>query len=53
MGERGLLDTSILVVSDASPLLGQMAISFVSLAELLGRPRGSGDNVNSRVREDG
>jgi predicted nucleic acid-binding protein len=34
MLERGLLDTSVLVAEDVSPLPGQLAISVVSMAEL-------------------
>jgi toxin FitB len=31
---RGILDTSVLIADDVSPLLGELAISVVSLAEL-------------------
>jgi predicted nucleic acid-binding protein len=34
MVERGLLDTSLLIADDVSPLPGQFAISVVSMAEL-------------------
>jgi predicted nucleic acid-binding protein len=34
MVERGLLDTSLLIADDVSPLPGQLAISVVSMAEL-------------------
>lgn len=34
MVERGLLDTSVLIAEDISPLPGQLAISVVSMAEL-------------------
>lgn len=34
MVERGLLDTSVLIAEDVSPLPGQLAISVVSVAEL-------------------
>lgn len=34
MVERGLLDTSVLIAEDVSPLPGQLAISVVSMAEL-------------------
>ncbi len=34
MLERGLLDTSVLIADDVSPLPGQLAISVISLAEL-------------------
>jgi len=32
--ERGLLDTSVLIALDVSPLPGQLAISVISVAEL-------------------
>jgi predicted nucleic acid-binding protein len=32
--ERGLLDTSVLIAEDVSPLPGQLAISAISVAEL-------------------
>jgi predicted nucleic acid-binding protein len=32
--ERGLLDTSVLIAEDVSPLPGQLAISVISVAEL-------------------
>ncbi len=34
MSGRGLLDTSILIAEDVSPLPGQLAISVISVAEL-------------------
>ncbi len=34
MVERGLLDTSVLIAEDVSPLPGQLAISVISMAEL-------------------
>lgn len=34
MLERGLLDTSILIAEDVSPLPGQLAVSVISVAEL-------------------
>lgn len=34
MVERGLLDTSVLIAQDVSPLPGQLAISVISVAEL-------------------
>ncbi len=34
MAERGLLDTSVLIAEDLSPLPGQLAISVISIAEL-------------------
>ncbi len=34
MVERGLLDTSVLIAEDVSPLPGQLAISVISIAEL-------------------
>lgn len=34
MAERGLLDTSVLIAEDVSPLPGQLAISAISVAEL-------------------
>lgn len=34
MVDRGLLDTSVLIAEDVSPLPGQLAISVVSMAEL-------------------
>ena len=34
MVERGLLDTSVLIAEDVSPLPGQLAISVISVAEL-------------------
>ena len=34
MVERGLLDTSVLIAEDVSPLSGQLAISVISVAEL-------------------
>ena len=34
MGERGLLDASVLIAEDVSPLPGQLAISVISIAEL-------------------
>jgi len=32
--ERGLLDTSVLIAEDVSPLPGQLAVSVISIAEL-------------------
>ncbi len=34
MVERGVLDTSVLIAEDVSPLPGQLAISVISVAEL-------------------
>ena len=34
MVERGLLDTSVLIAEDVSPLPGQLAVSVISIAEL-------------------
>lgn len=34
MVERGLLDASVLIAEDVSPLPGQLAISVISIAEL-------------------
>jgi predicted nucleic acid-binding protein len=34
VAERGLLDTSVLIAEDLSPLPGQLAISVISIAEL-------------------
>lgn len=34
MVQRGLLDTSVLIAEDVSPLPGQLAISVISMAEL-------------------
>lgn len=34
MVDRGLLDTSVLIAADVSPLPGQLAISVISVAEL-------------------
>lgn len=34
MAERGLLDTSVLIAEQISPLPGQLAISVISVAEL-------------------
>ncbi|MGB8649842.1 MAG: type II toxin-antitoxin system VapC family toxin [Mycobacteriales bacterium] len=34
MVDRGLLDTSVLIAEDVSPLPGQLAISVISVAEL-------------------
>lgn len=34
MSERGLLDTSVLIAEDVSPIPGQLAISVISVAEL-------------------
>ena len=34
MVQRGLLDTSVLIAEDVSPLPGQLAISVISVAEL-------------------
>ncbi len=34
MVERGVLDTSVLIAADVSPLPGQLAISVISIAEL-------------------
>ncbi|GGK28774.1 ribonuclease VapC [Pilimelia terevasa] len=33
-GTRGILDTSVLIAADVTPIPGQLAISVVSLAEL-------------------
>lgn len=33
-GQRGVLDTSVLIATDVSPLPGQLAVSVISLAEL-------------------
>jgi predicted nucleic acid-binding protein len=34
VADRGLLDTSVLIAEDVSPLPGQLAISVISVAEL-------------------